>query len=420
MIRAGAERLLLMAWLRSPDALTVAGIAPAEFSAAHRPIAEALLDAHREHGMCCYLAARERIASAHVALLDALMRDARATIGTSLGNVPYLAFALRDEQRKAEVQAVGRDLASGAISEHEAKARVLQIAPTAEAPDSGGVEAMAAAFHLLDGTGEPAWATGYSAIDDVLGGWHAGDLVVLGARPAMGKTALAINLMQRAKCRSGIISGEQSTQQVAMRMIAIDGQVSLHRMRTRTLEPRDWDRMSAALARAKREGHECRIYDRPAPTLEEIAAVAHQWRVRDDVRVLFVDYLQKVKPTGKTDDFRLQMGAIAGGLKTLARQLDICVVALSQVKRDVDARPLGANGMGRVPQASDLAESSILEQEADQILTLCRPEVYDPATAPGRAIISVVKNRHGPVRPVTLSWRGEYLRFENYAHEYAA
>lgn len=415
-----AEDAMLMAWMRTPTAMPVSGLRPEEFhDPVRREIAAALAVSHANHGVCSMVDAWDLLPIAARDRMLELARESHTHPLASVHSVPALAARMRDEARRVAVRSIGLRLAQAEISPEEAKAEVLAIPAQSDPADRGGSEAVTDALHVLDGPGEPAWDTGYAGLDRVLGGWHAGDLVVLGARPAMGKTALAINLLQRVKTRAGLISGEQSTQQVAMRMIAIDGRVSLHRMRTRTLQESDWSRMSAAVSRARASEYDCRIYDKPAPTLEEIASVAHQWKHRDKVNVLFVDYLQKIR-TGSRDDFRLQMGEVASGLKNLARQLGICVVTLAQVKREVDIRPLGDMGYGRIPQPSDLAESSIIEQEADQILTLCRPEVYDPSLMPGRALVSVGKNRHGPVTLVNLTWLGDFLRFEDYAPEMRA
>ncbi len=181
-------------------------------------------------------------------------------------------------------------------------------------------------------------------------------------------------------------------------------------MRNHQLRDGDWPQVTKAIEQLRERN--AVIYDQPAPTLTDIRLKARKWKHRRGIRVLYVDYLQKVRGAS-AQDFRLQIGEIAAGLKDLARELSICVVVLAQVKREVDNRSLGADGLGRMPFASDLAESGIIEQEADQILTLYRPQVYEPDKFDGLAYVSICKNRHGDVGAVSMTWIGEHLRFEN-------
>jgi replicative DNA helicase len=260
--------------------------------------------------------------------------------------------------------------------------------------------------------------TGIKDLDAALGGMHDEDLIIVAARPAMGKTAFALNLALSANCGVGIFSGEQGRAQIGMRMLAIDGSVSLHKMRTAKLDDDEWDRIYSAISSAK--NRPIWIYDRPSPTISEVIAQARAWKFHQNIGVLIIDYLQKLRG-GQGENFRLQVGDITAQLKDLARELKIPVVALAQVKREVESRPMGADGLGRMPYMSDIAEASIIEQEADQIITLYRPEVYDDSPRhKGIAYANVCKNRHGPIGHICLSWRGEYLKFGDLAkHEIA-
>jgi replicative DNA helicase len=258
----------------------------------------------------------------------------------------------------------------------------------------------------------PVVPSGFKDIDKFLGGLHGGDLIVVAARPAMGKTAFGLNLLRHA-CDAGrvvgMISGEQGREQIAQRMLALKGDISLARMRARSLDDSDWSRISTSMSAVK--DYKLLIDDLPRPRLFDCISIARSWKHAHGLELLVVDYLQLIQAQG--DGFRLQVGEVAQGLKALARELEIPVVVLAQVKREVESRPLG-DGMGRLPYMGDIAESSIIEQAADQILTLYRPAVYPEAKKPeGEAWLNVAKNRHGKTGLIPMTWRGHSLRFEN-------
>lgn len=273
-------------------------------------------------------------------------------------------------------------------------------------------EAMSDALDLLDKK-TALTSTGLKDLDDALGGFHAGDLVVVGARPAMGKTAFMLNLALAATIPVGLISGEQGRDQIGMRVIAIDKSVSLHSMRTCTLNDDEWSRINAAMLASKSKN--IWVYDRAAPSIDDIIRQARQWKYEKDMRILMVDYLQKITG-GEGDTLRERIGNIAARLKDLARELNICVVALAQVKREVETRSMGTDGLGRMPYMADLAECGIIEQEADVVLTLYRPEVYSTeAQFQGVAYTHICKNRHGAIGFNPCVWRGEFLQFGDMA-----
>lgn len=245
--------------------------------------------------------------------------------------------------------------------------------------------------------------SGIGDIDNILGGFHNTDLVVIGARPAMGKTAMLLNCLLGADCSVGLISAEQGHQQIGTRIIAIDGLVNAQDMRRASrLDDSQFARISASVARLMpRNIH---INDMPAPTLQDIQRQARKWKFRNDIKALYVDYIQRVKGNAKLPRHE-QVAEIAMGLKELARELEIPVIALAQVNRQVEAR---AN---KRPMMSDLKDSGAVEQEADVIMTLYRDEVYDEST-PDKGIIEIgiQKNRHGVTGIIRAAWRGEYLK----------
>lgn len=203
--------------------------------------------------------------------------------------------------------------------------------------------------------------------------------------------------------------------QIGMRMIAIGHQVSLHGMRMVTLSDHEWVRVTEAINVSR--GKQIWLYDKPAPTIDDVVRQARSWKYERGIKVLMVDYLQKLRG-GEGEAFRLQLGDVIARLKDLGRELRIPIVVLAQVKREVEQRPMHDDGLGRMPYAADMAESGVIEQEADQIMTLYRPEVYagDSDRFKGRAFINVCKNRHGPIGHSQVVWRGEYLQFADLAH----
>lgn len=261
----------------------------------------------------------------------------------------------------------------------------------------------------------PGVPTGIRDLDDALGGMHDEDLIVIAARPAMGKTAFMLNLAMAANVGVGVISGEQGRTQLGMRFFAMEGPVSLHKMRTGKLDDEEWSRVARVMNEMQRRP--LWIFDKPSPTIDEVVAQARAWKFHNDIGLLMVDYLQIIRG-GNGSDFRFQVGDITQQLKNLGRELKIPVVALSQVKREVESRPLDSDGLGRMPYMADLAEASFIEQIADQIITLYRPEVYDDQPQyKGLAYFNACKNKHGPIGCKPISWRGEFLKFGDLAHQ---
>lgn len=251
-------------------------------------------------------------------------------------------------------------------------------------------------------------STGLIDLDDKLGGLHNGDLVVIGARPAMGKTALLLNMALAASAGGhgvGLFSGEQDIIQMGQRLLSIQGKVPVMRMRNGKLLDEDWPKVSAAVASMK--DRKFITDDTPSPSLSHVVRSARSWKYGGGVDVIFLDYLQRMHTDGKQKRFEA-VGENVRGLKNLARELNIPIVVLAQVNRTVESKA------DKRPNMGDLADSSEIEKEADQIFMLYRDEVYNPNTEhKGLAEILVEKNRHGPTGFIRVIWRGECLRFEN-------
>lgn len=272
-------------------------------------------------------------------------------------------------------------------------------------------QAMRSAFTELSRIHEaggklPGITTGLSALDDSLGGFHGGDMIVVGARAAMGKTAFLGGLATAAANAGhpvGVISGEQPVKQMAMRMLSAGSKIDAKKFRTAQFDETEWGRLYQSVALSA----ELPIWflDRSAPTMAEVIRVARRWKNKHGIKALYVDYLQRI--TGDGDRRYEQVSYVARGLKNLARSLDIPVIVLAQVSRAVESRA------SQVPRMGDLSDSSEIEKEADQVLMLFRPGYYNPDEPQDVARVIVEKNRHGSTGYIDLQWNGPTMTFSD-------
>ncbi|WP_372833093.1 replicative DNA helicase [Pontibacterium sp.] len=277
----------------------------------------------------------------------------------------------------------------------------------AKAVVKAGIEYTEKAFEAAQNGGQIGITTGLSDLDKATGGFHGSDLVVIPARPAMGKTALMLNLALNSNARFGVISSEQGVEQMGTRMISIQGQVSGARIRNGSLTDEDWRSFEVG-ARTLLNNAKFHLNDDPVITIGEIQRQARKWKFTHDIQILFVDYIQRIQPTDSRLAKHAQVEEVTRGLKNLARELNIPVVALAQVNRECEKRPDKRPGMG------DIADASIVEKEADSIWTLYRDEVYNSDTHDqGVAEINICKNRHGPTGAVRVVWDGKCFKFRD-------
>lgn len=259
----------------------------------------------------------------------------------------------------------------------------------------------------------PGVTTGLAELDEKLGGLHGGDLVIVGGRAAMGKTAFLLGIARAAAVAGhpvGIISGEQPVNQVALRMLSAEAKVDAKRFRTADFQEEHWPRIFNAVE----ANSQLPIWflDRSAPTMAEVVRVARRWKHKHGIKALYVDYLQRI--VGEGERKYEQVSMVARSLKNLARDLEIPVVALAQVSRDVEKNA----GTPRPPRMADLSDSSEIEKEADQVLMLFRAGHYDANAAQDEARVIVEKNRHGPTGFVDVHWSGALMTFADRTHAY--
>ncbi len=251
--------------------------------------------------------------------------------------------------------------------------------------------------------------TGFPALDRLLSGLEPAGLVIIGGRPSMGKSTLATNIVENMALRGGkrglIFSLEMTSEEQAQRSIASEARVDLHRIRTGRLTENDWPRLAAAIGRLDTD--QVALVNKGGIGVAELRSIARQYHARHPVDVIVVDYLQLME--GASGDNREQeVASISRGLKALAMELRIPVIALSQLNRSVESRS------DKRPLLSDLRESGALEQDASQVLFVYRDDFYNPKSQePGVAEIGVAKNRNGPPGMVKLRWSGKFTRFDN-------
>lgn len=251
--------------------------------------------------------------------------------------------------------------------------------------------------------------TGYIDLDRKLLGLKPDNLIVLAGRPSMGKTALAMNIAGHVARKTGpvlVCSLEMSSQELVQRALAAHGRVSLSKLYSGKLEDADWPRITMGMS----DLNEAPLFisETPAITLTALRSRARRLKAKHGLSLVVVDYLQLM--TGQGENRTQQVGSLSRGLKALAKELHVPVLALSQLNRGLENRE------NKRPRMSDLRESGEIEQDADVLMFLYRDEVYDPESGhAGLAELNIAKQRNGPLGLVWLSWLGEYVRFESAA-----
>jgi replicative DNA helicase len=259
-------------------------------------------------------------------------------------------------------------------------------------------------------TGVP---TGYFDLDEKTAGFQRGDLVIIAGRPSMGKTAFALNIAQYAAIHAepnqavALFSLEMSKEQLVTRLLCSEARVDASRLRTGHLIETDWHK----LTRGASALHEAKIFidDTPAISVLEMRAKSRRLKAEHNVGMIVVDYLQLMRGGSNPESRQQEISEISRSLKALAKELNVPVVALSQLNRGLESRT------DKRPMMSDLRESGAIEQDADVIMFVYREEVYDKENPElkGKAEIIIGKQRNGPIGTVNLAFLGEYTRFES-------
>jgi len=306
----------------------------------------------------------------------------------------------------------------------EAEARVFEIAESGSRGQAGFaelkpllkqvVERIDELYHSDNDSGVTGVPTGFHDLDQKTSGFQPGDLIIVAGRPSMGKTAFSLNIGENVALESGlpvaVFSMEMGGQQLVMRMIGSVGKLDQHRLRTGKLGEDDWQRLTYALGKL----NDAPVFIDETPGLNVLELRARARRLQRQcgkLGMIIIDYIQLMSASSTGENRATEISEISRALKGLAKELQVPVVALSQLNRGLEQRP------NKRPVMSDLRESGAIEQDADVILFIYRDEVYNPDTSDkGTAEIIISKQRNGPIGTVRLAWLGEYTRFESLAN----
>jgi len=349
----------------------------------------------------------------------------------SAANIAAYADIVRERSILRQLIAVGTDITSTAFVPEgrasrelleEAEKRIYEIAEQ-DMRGRGGFQEIRALLtrtveqidHLFETEGAiTGLATGFDKFDEMTTGLQPGDLVIVAGRPSMGKTTFAMNIAENAAIGGqvpvAVFSMEMPSEQLAMRMISSLGRIDQHHIRTGQLTDDDWPRITSAVHMLS----EAKIFidDSPAMSPSEVRARARRLKRQHGLGLVVVDYLQLMQVAGGSENRATEISEISRGLKALAKELKVPVIALSQLNRSLESRT------DKRPIMSDLRESGAIEQDADLIVFIYRDEVYnEDSPDKGTAEIIIGKQRNGPIGKSRLTFLGKYTKFENFVPE---
>jgi replicative DNA helicase len=365
-----------------------------------------------------------------LAYLGALARNT-----PSAANIKAYAAIVRERSILRQLIQIGNNIASMAFTPEgrnseemldTAERRVFEIAEKGAKRGGGFIQVKDVLSKVVDkidtlfeqDSGITGLPTGFIDFDDQTSGLQPADLVIIAGRPSMGKTTFAMNIAENAAIHSkqpvAVFSMEMPADSLAMRMLSSLGRIDQHRLRTGRLNDDDWPRLTSAIALL----NEAPLFidDTGGLTPSELRARARRLKREHGLSLIIIDYLQLMSGSsnGRQAENRTnEISEISRSLKALAKELNVPVIALSQLNRSLEQRP------NKRPVMSDLRESGAIEQDADIIVFIYRDEVYNEDSAEkGKAEIIISKQRNGPIGTVALTFQGKYTRFENFAPAY--
>jgi replicative DNA helicase len=258
--------------------------------------------------------------------------------------------------------------------------------------------------------------SGFKDLDKLTNGFHPGNMIVLAARPAVGKSTLGLDIARNAAIHNGdaavIFSLEMSRSEITMRMLSAEARVGLNNIRSGSLSDDEWGRL------AKRMGEISQaplfIDDSPNLSLMEIRAKARRLKQRHNLKIIVIDYLQLMTSGKRVENRQQEVSEFSRNLKLLAKELEVPIIAISQLNRSPEQRA------DKKPMLSDLRESGSIEQDADVVILLHRDDLYDNQNRSGEADLIVAKHRNGPTRTITVSAQLHFARFSDMAPSYSS
>ena len=256
--------------------------------------------------------------------------------------------------------------------------------------------------------------TDFLELDELTGGLHGGQMIVIAARPGVGKSTLALDIARSAAIHHHMatvfFSLEMSRTELAMRILSAEGKISMGRLKKGDLDTEGWTNLATLQGRI--DSAPLFIDDSPNMTLMEIRAKCRRLKQRNDLKLVVLDYLQLMSSGKKVESRQQEVSEFSRSLKLLAKELDVPVIALSQLNRGSEQRT------DKRPMVSDLRESGSIEQDADMVILLHREDMYNPdSDRVGEADMIIAKHRGGPTRTIPLAFSGKYSRFNNMANE---
>ena len=339
-----------------------------------------------------------------------------------IGGAPYLATLMATVPTAANAGYYARIVKDKALMRGlvQAGTRITQLGYSTDAGDIAELVTLGEATLEIEAaqnrdngalTGVP---TGFIELDELTGGLHPGQMIIVAARPAMGKSTLAVDFCRSASIHHGITSCyfslEMGRMELMMRILAAESNVDMNKLRgSRQMEDRDWT--DVAVAYNPVSNAPLFIDDSPNLTMPEIRSKALRMKQQHNLGLMVIDYLQLMSSGKRVESRQQEVSEFSRSLKLLAKELEIPVIAVAQLNRGPEQRT------GNKPQMSDLRESGSLEQDADIIVLLHRPEYYNNEERPGEADIIVAKHRNGQTRTIPVAFQGHVSRFANMARD---
>jgi replicative DNA helicase len=341
-------------------------------------------------------------------------------------NAVHYAHIVRDRSIVRSLINVGNEILRDAYDQvgpadellHQATGKMLDVAERGVTGRVYGMDKMLEeTFDRIDqrqtrgGSSISGISSGYPDLDEVTAGFQNSEMIIIAARPSVGKTAFALNLIRNIAVdeKSTVLfcSLEQSRVEIVERLLCSHARVDAQKLRKGLMNAEDMERLIAASGVMRNA--KIFIDDSPGQGMLRIAANARRLKLRNDLKMVVIDYLQLIEPENRRDPRQEQVAQISRRLKGLARELSIPVIALAQVNRSSEDR------QDHKPRLSDLRESGSIEQDADTVILLHRPERFEPGQHEGLTEVIIGKQRNGPVGEITLTFNKNMMRFENFA-----
>jgi replicative DNA helicase len=430
-----AEQAVIGAIFLEPESLTIASeiLLPEDFyRSAHQKIYQAILKLNDEGKAVDLITVTEELAASKQ--LEEVggvsyLSDLAGSVPTA-ANIEYYARIVEEKSLLRRLIRTATNIAQDGYSRedevnellNEAEKRIMEVSQRKNSGSFHNIKDILVRtydniemLHNRKGdiTGIP---TGFAELDRMTAGFQRNDLIIVAARPSVGKTAFALNIAQNVATKTSenvaIFSLEMGAEQLVMRMLCAEGNIDAQRLRTGSLTDEDWRKLTMAMGSLSNSG--IFIDDTPGIRISEIRSKCRRLKQEHGLGMVLIDYLQLIQGSGRTSENRQQeVSEISRSLKALARELEVPVIALSQLSRSVEQR------QDKRPMMSDIRESGSIEQDADIVAFLYRDDYYNKETENKNIIeIIIAKQRNGPVGTVQLAFIKEYNKFVNIERRY--